>query len=375
MSDGGCETDDEELAKRRVPCLATFVHPFRIVDGPNSQAWSVSIDQINSGTWDYVALHEIVGGIDVGLEHPYHMVVCRDGGLALPPLPELRDEQAAVQFFNQSLAAILLGGVYCEAITLDGLNFGSIIDWKYVRIQRSGNSTANRLQHLFRLKRASSYEAIQLETPRTLKVEDLVKASDIGRGILNQVPVVGGEFLLRGATAYARRDWGTALANLWIVIEQITSQLWEQNIVIAAKYQPVIQGRIDSLEDNRTWTVGVKHEVLFQKGILPASAFASLNMARKARNKLSHSGKHPDQSAAASALQSVKELLMAIVSEDEIPFLNLDLDDHGLSDPFQVKETTVTDAKYWMEIYKLPGEAELERLEAKARSKSGSDSD
>ena len=50
------------------------------------------------------------------------MVVCRDGGLALPPVLDLRKDQAAVEFFNRCLAAILLGRVYCGTITLDGLD-------------------------------------------------------------------------------------------------------------------------------------------------------------------------------------------------------------------------------------------------------------
>lgn len=121
MAKNAIENDPEDLTKRRVPCLATFLHPFRIINGPDSPDWNVSIEQINSRTWNYAALHEIVGGIEVGLDAPYHLVVCRDGGLALPPIPALRDERKAVEFFNQCLAAILVGGVYCEAIALDGL--------------------------------------------------------------------------------------------------------------------------------------------------------------------------------------------------------------------------------------------------------------
>lgn len=87
--------------------------------------------------------------------------------------------------------------------------------------------------------------------------------------------------MLRGTTAYARRDWGAALANLWIVVEQMTSHLWERNVLKEAKEAPFITGRMDSLADNRTWTVSVKHEVLFQRGVLSASAFTELNQARR----------------------------------------------------------------------------------------------
>ena len=361
------EEDPEELSKRRVSCIAAYLHPFRIINGPESDAWNVNIEQINSGTWDFAVLHEIVGGIDVGLEAPYNLVVCRDGGLALPPIPELRDELKAVEFFNRCLAAFLVGGVYCEAIALDGLDFGSILDWRYVRISGRAPAAPNRFHNHVRMQRASPLEAIALDEPRTLELIELVEASETGRSILEQIPEVGGEFLLRGATGYARRDWGVALANLWIVVEQMTSHLWEKSVVLDAKEGPLISGRIDSLIDNRTWTIGVKHEVLFQKGILSPLSFAELNRARKARNKLSHSGLYPDEASAKSALNSVRELLKTLVPDTRIPFLKLDLNDHGLSDPFRPKNHGPVRPKYWMDIKKLPGEADLEKLEAQAR--------
>ena len=321
MDKNTTKNDPEDLTNRRVPCLATFLHPFRIINGPDSPDWNVSIEQINSGTWDYVALHEIVGGLEVGLDAPYHLVVCRDGGLALPPIPALRDERNAVEFFNQCLASILVGGVYCEAIALDGLDFGSIMDWKFVRISSNASAASNRFHNLVRLQRASALEAIALEEPRNLEISELVRASEIGRNILEQLPEVGGEFLLRGTTGYARRDWGAALANLWIVVEQITSHLWERNVLKEVKEAPPIAGRMDSLTDNRTWTISVKHEVLFQRGVLSTSTFTELNQARKARNKLSHSGLHPDEPSARAVLNSVKELFKVLFPNVDIPFL------------------------------------------------------
>jgi len=116
------EITEEELAKRRVPALIAYLNPFRIIEKDHaSEPWSASIEQVNESNWDYVALHEIIGGVDVGLESPYHMVIARDGALALPPIPKLRFDQAAVEYFNHCLAALLLGGIYCEAINLDGL--------------------------------------------------------------------------------------------------------------------------------------------------------------------------------------------------------------------------------------------------------------
>ena len=361
------QLEETTLRARRVPCLVSFLHPFRIVDAPKSAKWTVSLEQINTGTWDYVALHEIVGGIDVGLESPYHMVVCRDGGLALPPVLDLRKDQAAVEFFNGCLASILLGGIYCEAITLDGLDLGFVLDWKYVRTTTCASAAANRFHFLIRGQHLSSLDAIALDEPRTIMVDEVVKAAHKGRLVLEKIPSVRGEFLLKGVTGYARRDWGTALTNLWIVVEQLTTHLWFSKIIDPARESPIIPGRIGSLRDNRTWTVATRHEMLFQTGLFEVDLYESLAEARKARNQLSHDGKHPSEENATAALFSVKALLGILLPDLDIPFFDVDLRDHTISNPFEARERHPSSPKYWMEIQKLPGEAELEKLEAEAQ--------
>jgi hypothetical protein len=359
---------DSAFAKRRVPCMVAFLQPFRIVNAPSSPPWNVTVDDVNNLAWDYAALHEMVGGVDVGLRAPYHMVFSRDGGVALPPVPELRNDQEAVEFFNRCFAALLLGGVYCEAIGLDGLDFGSIIDWKYIRVHTSASAAANRFHQLIRLQRASPFEAITLCGPRTAQISDLVTAMAAGRSILDALPELSGEFLLKGVTGIARRDWGTALANIWIVVEQITSNLWERRIVRPAQAPDPIPGRVDQLSDPRTWTIAMRHELLHQISVLSRQTLRRLSEARKARNALAHSGKHPTADAAQAAYAAVTDLLEVAVPELPIPLFTLDLADHALSDPFAPVEETEINPTHWMEIPKLPGELELERLEAKHRA-------
>ena len=359
--------EESALKQRRIPCLVAFLHPFRIVNAAESPEWSVSLDQINGGTWDYVALHEIVGGIDVGLESPFHMVVCRDGGLALPPMLHLREDQAAVEFFNRCLASILLGGIYCEAIALDGLDFGFLLDQKYVRITTCSAAAANRFHFIIRGQHPSVLDAIALDEPRTILVDDLIKAGEKGRRVLEGVPAVRGEFLLKGVTGFARRDWGAALANLWVVVEQITTHLWNNQIINPAREAPVIPGRVENLRDNRTWTVATQHEMLFQMGQFDADLYEWLSVARRARNRLAHGGSHPGEEDATGALLSVKRLLGLVLPDLEIPFVDMDLGDHAMSHPFGPREQQSLSPKYWMEIKKLPGEAEIEKLEAEAR--------
>jgi len=356
--------DRDALAKRRVPCIVAYLSPFRIVNNPESPTWNIDIEDINRGTWDYVQLHKLVGGVDVGLPPPYHMVVSRDGAIGLPALPHLQAAQAAMEFVNRCFAGLLLGGVYCEAIGADGLDFGSIIDWTYLRSQSNAPARPNQFHRMIRLRQAPPLEAIYLLSPQSTDIVSLVAAMNSGRALLDAVPELSPEFLLKGTTGIARRDWGAALSNLWIVVEQVTSHLWETNILVPARTSQAVAGRVDQLSDTRTWTIAAKHELLHQTGTIPADVLGLLSAARRARNALPHTGKHPSESDATSAYTSALALLQLVTSGAAIPLARLDLADHTISDPFSPPEPIVLQPTHWMSIPKLPGEAELERLEA-----------
>jgi hypothetical protein len=171
---------------RRVAAMITYLHPFRMIESEALDKWSASIEQVNRHDWEYVKLHEISGGIDVGLPAPYQMLIGRDGALALPPIPELRSDQQAVEFFNRCLAALLLGGVYCAAVTVDNLEFGSIIDWKYIR-SHGGQAGANHFHKLVRMRMAPPIDAIRLMNPPTLDFEVLRQAAKEGFALLKSV--------------------------------------------------------------------------------------------------------------------------------------------------------------------------------------------
>ncbi len=366
-SDGQLTAD--ELAKRRVPCFIGYIHPFRIVEADAFEPWACTIEQVNGRHWDYAALHEMAGGLDVGLAPPYHLVVSRDGALALPPLPELRSDQSAVECLNRCLAGLLLGGVYCEAITPDGLDFGSIIDWRYIRSSRSGTSAPNRFHLHIRHGHASPLDAIALYQPRTVKFDSLARAMRIGLGTLNRLPAVRGDYFLRGVTGIARRDWGAALANTWIVAEQVISELWRRHVVEPTVAEDATRARRAQLTDTRTWTASARIELLFQKGILSKGTVASLSNARKARNDLSHEGRHPTQADALSAYDGVCGLMTVALEGERPPLFALDLSDHLMSDPFDSPKRLTVEPTHWMEIPKLPGEVELERAEAAYRAR------
>jgi hypothetical protein len=364
---GLSEITEEELTKRRVPALIAYLSPFRIVEKDDaSEPWSATIEQVNRCSWDYIALHEVMGGVDVGLASPYHMVIARDGALALPPLPELRSDQGAVEYFNRCLAALLLGGIYCEAINLDGLDLGHIIDWKYVRSQRDGASAANRFHKHIRHRNASALESINLYKPRSVELSALDSAMKNGLATLKRLEPMRGEYLLRGVTGLARRDWGSALANLWIVTEQLLEALWSREIVEPVRALDSSKARKDQLNDKRAWTAATRIEMLYQKGLFDLATLTALSKSRKARNDLAHRGEHPSENDANACYTGIRSLISVVLADDTLPLLRLDLANHALSDPFAPpKRGGQIEPEFWMAIPKLPGEEELEKAEAK----------
>lgn len=361
------EAADEvgELRRRRVPCMIAYLHPFRLVQIDGQTPWDATIEQINSHRWDYAALHELVGGIDVGLPSPYHLVVGRDGALALPPIDDLRSTPAAVEFFNRCLAALLLGGIYCEAITPDGLDLGSIIDWTYIRAHKSSPAAANRFHEHVRHRQASPMEAIALVQPRHVGLAKLQAATGAGLRMLDVVPLVRGEYLLKGTTGLARLDWGSALANLWIVVEQLVAELWERKVVAPTLEADPSKARRSQLRDTRSWTAATRIEMLYQKAVIDLDTIHALDKARKARNDLHHSGRHPSSDDAGAAYQGVTGLLVVALDGERPPLFDLDLADHALVDPFTPPQPLQGEPTHWMAIPKLPGEEELERAEAR----------
>jgi hypothetical protein len=231
--------------------MAAFISPFRIVNAPGSPQWAPTIDDVNNRRWDHAELHRLAGGVDVGMPSPYHMVVARDGAVGLPVLPPTKDIYSATEQFNRCFAALLVGGVYCEAVNPDGVEFGSIIDWTYLRVHGRSDAAPNVFHRHVRMQMASPIEAIRLVDSRVIEMRSIEAAMRTGRSILERIPEISPEFLLKGVTGVARRDWAAALSNLWVVVEQITSHLWEERVLGPARADRAGAGRLDQLTDSR----------------------------------------------------------------------------------------------------------------------------
>lgn len=333
--------------------------PMRLIGRDEADEWSVTLDDVNKSTFNWVKLNRISGGFDGNIA-PFAMLVGFDGSLVIPELPEFAGTQRAVEVFNRVLAELLLGGQYTEAIMPNDVCHGVILQTGYVRISApEGGGGASRMHASLRSGEANNIESIVLLNSRPMPVNEFESAVLRGRAILSAVPNLSPELFLAGITHFVRQQWSEAMVIAWTSAEQIISHLWEI-AVIAETATSTISGRKAFLSDYRTWPVSTRIEVLFQKGVIDDSLYGELDLARKARNAFIHNGRAPTVDAVRAAIGGMFELLIRSVQ-------NEDSDEHVnraktmVLDRIRVEKKTAQkfDASQfvaWRHIKHLPGE-------------------
>ena len=156
--------------------------------------------------------------------------------------------------------------------------------------------------------------------------------------------------------------WAEALLNFWIGVEQITSHIWDKQI-ISSNSEMNIQGRADFLADNRSWTTGIKLELFYQKNLIDKETYMNLVKARKARNLLTHNGKQPNIDEANSALIGFFRLLSTTCFEHEPCKLDQIISEYQAIECVKVKKEMVPIEEMdglWLSspLPPLPGENE-----------------
>ncbi len=270
-----------------------YLSPFRFVVPDSEEPISISLDDINSNSYDHGKLCRIVSVVSPKDDTSHNMVLCYDGALAIPRSSQFLTRESALQFFTKVLCQLTLGGTHCEAIDHRDIVTGDIHEdgllWP-VDIGRSGSSS---LHSKLRMRIAGNIDSIILAHPKHISVSEFATSLDIGSKYFSNISNLTPSFLLRGITEYAYGNWSSALSNLWITIEQLTDWHWTNSFISNPSYHPakMIEKRLPSLKsDSRTWSSSVKQEMLFQTGIFDESIYKSLFPARRARNRLVHDG-------------------------------------------------------------------------------------
>lgn len=297
---------------RANPAWVTYLSPFRFIVPDGEEPWQVSLDEINSNDYDHGRLCRIIDQFPTPLGSSWPMVVCYDGGLAIPRTATFTNKEDATTFFNRILCDLWLGGVICGAVDARDVVGGKLYNNKMIWPVDFGESVSSQLHAQLRTLFGGPLHTIQLSSPQTMPLSVFRQALSAGTEITSSVPTLSPKFLLLGVTELRNRNWSSALANLWVVIEQLTNYLWDEKFLNDGRFHPVseIARRKRTLrDDNRTWSTSVKQEILYQKGIISEETLAFVFPARQARNSLVHSGLDVSQDSAVSACEGAIRLL------------------------------------------------------------------
>ncbi|WP_292993319.1 hypothetical protein [Nitrosomonas sp.] len=240
------------------------------------------------------------------------MLLCYDGGLAIPRTAAFSNKENATEFFNSALCNLFLGGVLCCAVDTRDVVWGTIHKKQFLWPVDFGESVSSQLHAQLRTRVGGGLNTIQLSNPKILPLSKFRDAFSKGAQVTGSVPSLSPKFFLHGVTELRNRNWSSALSNFWIVIEQLTDHLWHDTFLSDAQYHPktdIAKRKRALKEDNRTWSTSVKQELLYQNGLISEETLADIFPARQARNGLVHGGKDVSSESAISACEGAIKLL------------------------------------------------------------------
>ena len=298
-----------------------YISPFSFVVPDEEEPMEVSIEEINTNTYNSGELGRIVKAFPIrggDIEDKFTILVCYDGALAIPRYGKFALEEDAIEFLSSFLCHLLIGGIYCEAIDARDIVRGRLHRKYFVWPVGLGQSVSSQLHAGLRQRGAGPLQSILLSGPRVVRLSEFEQAHHLGEQITLAIPNLSPRFLIRGVTELMYRNWSSALSNLWICIEQLTDFLWEDKFIGDKSRHPnrtIPRRRISLRKDHHTWSSVVKQEILFQGDFIDENTFAQLFPARQARNGLVHDGKIVEENAAFSAYGGLLGMLSRCVSD------------------------------------------------------------
>jgi len=283
------------------PAWHAFLQPYTWVlrDGED---FGIALEQINANSYAGERLSEPVTSFAAA---GVAALISRDGAFALPMQGDCVQQHRAVEMLNRLFCALLIGGIHTEFVAYNEVLVGSL--GEDCRLFVYTPTQYGRFRHMD----ASISERIALMHPRVIRVSQLQEALAFGMDTLALSKNLSPSFLLHGYTALQHQRTSEALSSLWIVVEQLTSFLWETRFLNNPTLHPAgMKGRVDGMkQDNRTWTTSVKHELLWQIKVLSEPSYARLSNARKQRNDLVHKGSEPDMDSVTGLWPALCEML------------------------------------------------------------------
>lgn len=306
------QDDDRPRGGWDSPAYVTFINPFCIVRPDDEEDFTVPLEEINRNTYNHGLLCRVVSALPSPLLGSAALLICADGAVAVPSVPELGSVEDVLDVFNDAMCCLLLGGQLCEAVDSRDVVTGNLHECRLIWPTNLGQSLNAHIHSTMRMRVASTIDTIRLSKPKNVAVSDFQTSYQAGRAILDNLQHLSPTLLLRGFTEMRYGNSVDALSNLWIVVEQITEFLWKARFIADPEKHPSpdIQNRLRSLgQDTRTWSTSVRQEMLFQLGVLPSSTYSKIHPARKARNDLVHEGRRPTEVIVTTLFDGVLDLI------------------------------------------------------------------
>ena len=288
------------------PAWMAYLLPYTAVHRIEASGLDISLDQINSNSYDGDKLAEIVATLPLGTPSGLAALVSYDGAIAIPQCEDFPSNVHGVGKLNDILCSLLLGGVHAEVLHPDSLVVGSLQDKTKLFAYTPSLHT-----HL-RLNLAAVSDRLQpLMSPRVLKVAEIQEAYSQGQQVIRAIHNFSPFFLLNGYSAMVYRNNSDALNNLWITVEQLTAYLWDDQYV---KNKPRLPAHVVRCHNclgkkNRLGRIGAKQLLLGLSKIISRDCYRALRQARTKRNNLVHDGIAPDIQILEALWKALPELI------------------------------------------------------------------
>jgi len=273
------------------PAWMAHLRPYTTVYRDKSSGLNITLDQINTNSYDGSKLAEVVATLPLRNASEIPALISFDGGIAIPQCGDFPSKADGVSKLNEVLCSLLLGGIHAEVLHSEDLVIGNLHE------KTSLFAFTPSLHSYLRLNSAALTDRLApLMYPRVLMVEDMHKAFHQGQQVVQAIGNFSPIFLLNGYTEMVYRNSSDALNNLWISVEQLTECLWIERYMKnrntfpsrVAKCHATVKKAISNDQ------IKAKLRQLRLAKIISRDCHKVLEQARSKRNDLAHRGSVPD---------------------------------------------------------------------------------
>ncbi len=218
----------------------------------------------------------------------HKILITRNGGIFIKVPDNTKDYQeedklkeVVSDIVNRIICEFALNGVISAPATTTHVSAGYLYDESILVLAGGGGPEFYMERTTFPFMKLMqgfwvSDTRIEIDIVNTVIKQD---CTSVLVSISNNLPI-----LIAGAySLFSQAQYGEALIDSWIVVEQIIDYLWD-GYLKGLSDKP----RLERLSDTRTYSASVRIEFLHSLGTLSTPLYESLHKARVNRNKLAH---------------------------------------------------------------------------------------